>query len=198
MPIRFPEPPALSTSTLESAIASRETSSEHLAFLKTARPAWTMPHEVYHLGLNAVETDRGVDAAEPVAWRYVSSEAGKPGSTAADVQHGAGGATFAGLTQAPFVRAFAEAVQRSAADPTLGVGDFEPRLLQIPALYIVALWLKDGDPSRDVFIPLPPANSAVEPGRHYDRKAFEAALAQAASNMRQTPANQDEQGTAAP
>jgi hypothetical protein len=123
MPIRFSEPPSLSTSTLESAIASREASSEHVALLKAARPTWTMPHEVYHLGLDAVKADRGVDAAEPVAWRYLSSEAGQPAVTAASVQQGAGGATFAGLTQGPFVRAFSEAVQSSAADPNVAAGD---------------------------------------------------------------------------
>jgi hypothetical protein len=198
MTIRFSEPPVSSSRALERAMLSLEAPSDRISFLKTARPSWTMPHEVYHLGLDAVESRRGIDAAEPVAWRYLS-DPDTPASTAADIRVRTGEHEFAGLTRGPFVHAFAEAVQRLAGDPAFESGDFEPRLLQVPALYVVALWLKERDSSGDVFIPLPPANSAVEPGRRYYREQFEAALVQAASKMRRPPPNiRREPGTEAP
>ncbi|MGH3927490.1 MAG: triple tyrosine motif-containing protein, partial [Pseudonocardiaceae bacterium] len=49
----------------------------------------------------------------------------------------------------------------------LAAGDYEVRLLRIPALYFVALWLKDEKGRDDILIPLDPAPAPFEPGRSY-------------------------------
>ncbi len=46
--------------------------------------------------------------------------------------------------------------------------DFELRLLDIPSLYVVALWLHG---ARDLIVPLPPTREGLEPYAVYEEGA---------------------------
>ena len=201
MTITFREPPAAAAQVLQNAVASLEKPPPGISFLRTVAPrdiAWSTPHTVYHLGLDAIESNEGIDAAECVSWRYLSGAA-LTVPVAADVQLRAEQLVFGGLHQGPFVNGFSEEVRRASADPELQAKAYEPRLLQIPALYVVALWLHEPASTGDVFIPLRPVNPALEPGRRYSRDQLQAALLQAATKVRAAPANdRGTPGTEAP
>jgi hypothetical protein len=60
-------------------------------------------------------------------------------------------------------------------------GSFELRVLRIPALYVMALWLHGESGNRDVVIPMAPTHHLLEPGRAYEGGEFTSTLAPAAS-----------------
>ena len=51
-------------------------------------------------------------------------------------------------------------------------GNYEVRMLRVPALYVVALWLKDLDGDDDLIVPLVPAPAFLEAGRAYREAEF--------------------------
>ena len=53
----------------------------------------------------------------------------------------------------------------------------EARIVRIPALYVMALWLKDLDGDDDVVVPMAPAPPYLEANRPYTEQKFLKALA---------------------
>jgi hypothetical protein len=198
VPIVFAEPPRSAIAEVQRGTASLGTRTG-ISFLRTTAPAGeTAPaaHLVFHLGLDDVRSSRGVDAARPVAWRFVDVGGGDR-RFAADVQpvgrHGSeelneGPFDFAGVNEGPFVQGFLDAVDRARSDRDLAHQTFEGRLLQVPGAYVIALWLHEPGSEGDLFIPLAPANSAFQPGRRYGRKEFESVLERAAAAIGTAPA----------
>jgi hypothetical protein len=50
-----------------------------------------------------------------------------------------------------------QAIRKAEALPAVQQAHFEPVVLLVPALYIVALWLHAADGENDLVVPLPPA-----------------------------------------
>jgi hypothetical protein len=48
--------------------------------------------------------------------------------------------------------------------------------LRLPAVYLMALWLKDRSEDDDLLVPLAPTPPGVEPGRSYDESELFALL----------------------
>jgi len=55
-------------------------------------------------------------------------------------------------------------------------GKVEARLIRVPALYVMALWLKDLDGDDDVVVPMAPAPPFLEANRPYTEREFLKAL----------------------
>jgi hypothetical protein len=51
-------------------------------------------------------------------------------------------------------------------------GEYEARLLRIPALHVEALWLKSADAAWDRLVPLSPAPPPLRPGDVYEADLF--------------------------
>jgi hypothetical protein len=124
------------------------------------------PHDVYTVGLDALVAGRGLDAAEPVARRVLIMRADEPVATAelADAEEGSG----LSATEGPYTESTANAIAEVERWPVVAGGDYELRLLRLPAVYLMALWLKDRSADDDLLVPLAPAPPGVEPGRSYD------------------------------
>jgi len=152
-----------------------------------------VPHETFHLGLDAIRAHRGLAAAEPVGWRYLLAGHAAEPTVAAEVMQSDAGFTFAGLNDGPFVKQMLDAMRKANVQ-----GDYEPRLLRVPAVYVVAAWLKDSTGNNDLFIPLDPSNPALEPGRVYNAKEFEQALVKAADEMAEATRPDEDRGPRAP
>jgi hypothetical protein len=133
--------------------------------LQTVDPtdvALSAPHAVYHLGLDQLSGGAGLDTAEPVADRFLVMGANE---TVASAELARGGGFQA--TEGPYAEATAAAIRAAEASPELADGNYELRVLRIPGIYLMAVWLKDEDGDGDVVIPLEPAPQPLEAGRHY-------------------------------
>ena len=125
------------------------------------------PHPVYVAGLDDLAEGKLLAAAKQTGWRYLLvhgdaavGEAELSAGTRAP--KGAKSARskepqFLGLTHGPFTAATIDALHAAERLPQIEKADYEMRLLKVPAVYLVALWLH-GD-SEDILIPLgqPPA-----------------------------------------
>jgi hypothetical protein len=187
-PIKSPTPPPAALDALRSGLgqmrglAGAPAAAVASLAAETAAAPDTLPHETYHLGLDAIQAKRGVAAAEPVGWRYILGRADQPNALAAEVHSGDDGFVFAGVNEGPFNQHLTDTLRR--IESQIPGGDYEPRLLRIPALYIAAVWLKSQSPAQsDLYVPLEPSNPEVTPGRIYAAKEFEAALEKAAHSM---------------
>jgi len=79
--------------------------------------------------------------------------------------------------EGPYVESTAAAIARAEADPDLARDDYEVRVLRIPALYFMGVWLKNERGGADVLIPLDPAPSGLEAGRTFTPEDVLSALA---------------------
>jgi hypothetical protein len=125
--------------------------------------ALSAPHDVYTLGLDQLAGGAALGDARPVGRRFLVMDA-DDAIASAEVAPGGGGFQS---NEGPFVVATAAAIRDAESDPELADGLYELRLLRIPAIYLVALWLKDDHGDADVLIPLSPAPAALETGRRY-------------------------------
>jgi hypothetical protein len=123
------------------------------------------PHDVYTLGLDALAEGKGLEAAEPVGTRVLIMRAEQPVATAElDDPEGDGGLS---ATEGPFTEATATAISQVESLPAVAAGDYELRMLRLPALFLMALWLKDEAGDDDLIVPLDPAPEGIEAGRTY-------------------------------
>jgi len=122
--------------------------------------ALAAPHDVYALGLADVAAGATLAAATLVGRRFLVME----GPTAiASVEIAASGAPARfEANEGPYVAATADALARAESDPLVAAGSFELRLLRIPALYAMALWLSDDDGRSDLLFPLAPAPAPLD------------------------------------
>jgi hypothetical protein len=191
MPIRPSLPPEGALAAVTDHLGAQHSAARAMGLEQatSAGPAWSWPHPIYVLGLDAILAGHGLDAAQPVGWRFLSGGADQPAAVAAEA-HGAesDGFRFGALNYGPFngqmVRLIEDAGAGSAA-----TGDFEPRLLRVPGLQSNAVWLKDRVSGGDILIAMRPSNPALTPGRSYTAEAFVSALAEAARALAQTRAS---------
>jgi hypothetical protein len=114
-----------------------------------AAPQTSQPIRLFMLNLKDITDDSFLKKAVPVGWRYIIVG---PGPIAvADVKETGGGGPpgFASLIRGKIAERLEQAsefAQQYEAKP----GIFEPRILEIPSLYITALWLHG---PQDIFIP---------------------------------------------
>lgn len=140
--------------------------------------ALAMPHPIYTMSLADLLQRRSIDDVgdnDITGWRYLVQNQER---TVASVELAVDPET----AQLRFSQIQSEAVAEST-EATIGAaqesdvvrgGSFEIRLLRVPALYTVALWLgnPDGQPGNDLMVPLAPAPSGLEANRVYPASEF--------------------------
>ncbi len=138
-------------------------------------------HPVHNVGLDALAARRPLAEASRTGWRYLVDSGGAPvASTEVSVDAAGQPTAFAQVNEGPFVAATARALDQVERRPEVAGGDYEIRLLKVPALYVVTLWLKDLNGDRDLVVPLDPAPPYLEPGRIYTETEFLETLAEPA------------------
>jgi hypothetical protein len=133
----------------------------------------TAPHRVFTGELSTLADAEDANAAfVHTAWRMLVEEAGEV--YAAAECHGFPQAPDSSVTtelnRGPFVQATASVIAEMEGHPQFRDADYELRLLRVPALYLVALWLHGEDGGYSV--PLPPAPTPFEARRPYDIDVF--------------------------
>jgi hypothetical protein len=128
------------------------------------------PHKVFTIGLTQVAAGKGIAAAEESGWRTIILEGRNP-VAAVEFAGGGGGAAgaFKSLNQGPLVQSTASVMAMAEGLPQVQANDFEPRLLEIPAIYLVAIWLHGKE---ELFVPLEPAPDKFKPYQTYSEKDF--------------------------
>ena len=181
MAIQAPEPPDEALDAVRESLARRRPR-RRAPLLRRGPPARppsasvTAPQRVYTVGLEALAARESVErTAEPTGWRFLVEEPEQP-LVAAEVQDLTRAAVPAQVTEGAYVHSTADALRAAEALDVVREGDFELRLLRVPALYLVALWLQAPDRD-DVFVPLAPAPSPFEAGRPYSEPEFAGAAA---------------------
>jgi hypothetical protein len=124
--------------------------------------AHSEPHPVYVATLDDLASGKLLDAAKQTSWRYllVHSDAAVGEAELGARRRGAKGAKsakgseleFLGLTHGPFTGATVDALHAAERLPQIAKADYEMRLLKVPAVYLVALWLHGK--AEDILIPM--------------------------------------------
>lgn len=113
------------------------------------------PHQVFTMGLDDVVAGAGLERAQPGGWRYLVEDSGQLLASAEGDINEDGEFEVSHFTEGPFVAATDKAVKAVRKLPQLVAAGFELRLLRIPALYVMALWLHS--PAADLLVPLAPS-----------------------------------------
>lgn len=150
------------------------------------------PHEVYNLSLQALAKGDGLEAATPVGVRALITSHNEPiGAVELPDADGAAGAV---TSHGPFTQGTADALQVAEDSSDIGSGEFELRLLRVPALYLMTLWLKDREGGEDLFVPLDPAPAEIEAGSSYSWPQLGEKLRSLATQQLDLEASNEEPG----
>jgi hypothetical protein len=144
----------------------------------TEQVSLSSPHEMRHVRLDALTEGRPLDDSETTGWRYLVVAGGAAVAGAEVATDAAGGvAAFSQLNEGPFVQSTAEALRALEERPEAAAGNYEVRMVRVPALYVMALWLEDLDGDQDLVLPLAPAPAFLDTQRMYPEQEFLDALA---------------------
>lgn len=182
MPLHMPDPPPGVPDKVKSKLrAFADGSKFSTKALRGARKDQldvSTPHQVFTIGLDDIASGGGLDRAQPVGWRYLVQEGGQLIASAETTLAPDGTQEVSQFTEGPFVAATDKAVKAVRKLPQLEVAGFELRLLRIPALYVMALWLHA--PATDLLVPLAPSSIGKE-GKPMPAAEFFADLSELAS-----------------
>ncbi|GGY38697.1 hypothetical protein [Streptomyces xanthochromogenes] len=118
------------------------------------------PVQMYTVAPTGALTD-----ARPVSWRYLVRHGDEPVALAETVRDASGAHVFGQLNYGPFVAGTAAALAAAGDAGGERPGDAEVRLLHVPAVHLIAVWLHAD--SADTLVPAAPAPSGIEAGRPY-------------------------------
>jgi len=131
--------------------------------------------------LDALAQGKLLEAARQTSWRYllIQDNAAVAEAELSVGRRGAKGAAgrsleFVGLTHGPFAAATIDALDAAERLPQVASDDYELRLLKIPAVYLVALWLHGT--REDILIPMGNAPGSLKSNQPYTESAVIAAL----------------------
>ena len=127
------------------------------------------------LELNAL-ADSDLSAARSTGWHHLLATGVGRATVLARTALRNNQHTFAALSESPFADELQDRIAQLQGDPQVKAGSFDAALLQVPALHVVAIWLKDTTHHQDLIVPLAPAFPPLTAGHHYTAAQFLAAL----------------------
>jgi hypothetical protein len=120
------------------------------------------PLPVYSFPLDDLAAGKDPRSKSPVAWKYLLVTGSQPVRTANVVLTPSGGYAFASISAA-HASGIGQAILLAENSPVASKGNYEMRLVEVPALYVTALWLKNQKSKTDHFIVIPPAPNGFQP-----------------------------------
>jgi len=186
VPVNQPESPDETRQAVDRALAELARLPGSLLYALTQDESrdleLTVPHRVFSLGLSDLATAPGLEAARATGWRYLLRQGNRVVASVETVTSDPDKHEFSQFNTGPFVASTAAALEIADALPATTEHSFELRLLHVPALHTMALWLHDDD-THDLLIPLDPAPAGIEPGRAYPAEEVLRVLANNASQV---------------
>jgi len=183
MPLLIEKPPKGFEKVLDASVAEL-VGHGAVAMGTRARPAVSTPIRIHHLGADSVASGKGLAAAQPTGWLATLTTDGEVRGTIELIplkppRKGAeppAGVRFGGFTTGPLQRGLAAAMEKAAK--TVGRSKVEVSVLRAPALYLLALWLRDEKGDR--LVPIAPCPPPLKAGETYPAERALAMLAGAA------------------
>jgi hypothetical protein len=189
MPLESPKPPAAVTASLTDGLRrlpARNRNSYATETAGGAPPTVSTPYQVFTLSPQDLAGGSSLEAAKPIAWRYLLSQASQGlagGSAVEDFKEAPEVATAEVLTKdaAPqfsqlqfgwISNATQRAIAVAQALPEMRTGKYELRMFRMPAIYVDAIWLKNQDAGTDLYIPIIGIHPELEPFRPYQSDEF--------------------------
>jgi hypothetical protein len=115
------------------------------------------PQQVFTLDLTDLAAGKGLDAARPTGWRYLVQEGDNVLASAETVAGPRGEQVFSAFNESRFVDSSAKALRAVGNSPEMAQGGYELRLLNVPGLYVQALWFHQTQGRGDLLQPLAPS-----------------------------------------
>jgi hypothetical protein len=179
MPLDFKKEPAevkeavesgLSRMTKKQAFSTPNLKRAIVAGVVAPIPQQAIP--VYNMGLSELAEGKSFNTAKQNAWRYIIKQSDEVVASA-DVAVGPEGKqALAQVNEGPLVAGTIEAIKAANAQETVKNGQYEARLLMIPALYVAALWLVDTAGKLDYMMPVKPTPPFLEENKLYTIDGF--------------------------
>jgi hypothetical protein len=141
-----------------------------------------LPHPVYDVPLSDLAAGKGLANAQLTAWRYLLNDGASTAMAEVSAPKAAQPHTLSMLNRGPFISSLVHAVAAAESDASLA-GNYEVATINIPGLYVVALWLRSQTPGQGIVIPLDPAPPQLTAGQKYTEAQFADALAPAAKQV---------------
>ncbi len=141
----------------------------------TERAAAPVPEQalpVYHLGLSDIAKSPDIKISTQTGWRYTLKQNNEVLAHAETIIDPNGKNLFAGTNGGPLVNGTAKAIEAVEDQSEIKQGNFEVRLLFIPALYVSALWLADKEGKADFAMPIEPTPALLTPNKLIPLKEF--------------------------
>jgi hypothetical protein len=174
MSLNVPPPPKGGVKIISAAIANLRVGPGAAAnvMAETAPQDLTVaaPHPVYFVELTALARGELLSAVKLAGWRYILLDGERPLAAAElTVKGGDQKLEFSHMNHGPFVGSTVEGIGLAEKLDEVRVANYELRLLDIPSLYIVALWLSA---EQNLIIPLPPCPRMLTAYRTYTEEQF--------------------------
>ncbi|MFF8955627.1 hypothetical protein [Streptomyces sp. NPDC014894] len=167
MALHAPEPPATSLAAARDGVRELAAGGSIPPLARAERgaePVLTHPRRLYQIDRDDLLAGAALSAARPVLWRYTVELDGRAVAFADTMTTPDGSDVLAQVNYGPFVAGITEALE--AAERNEGTTDAESRLLHVPALHLIAVWLH-APSGEDRLLPATPAPEGMEPGRSY-------------------------------
>ncbi|MDB1089389.1 hypothetical protein PJ985_17635 [Streptomyces sp. ACA25] len=166
MPLHIPSAPAPVERSVRTALRSTAARPPHPLHHHRAalRPVMPLPLHLLSPGGDTA----GAPRTRLAGWRYLL-ELNSRAVGAAETMLTADGWAFSHFSEGPFTASTREALGQADSLPA----DYQPRLLSVPELYMLTLWLhadtgadpQEGSPAApDLLVPLAPAPPGIPPG----------------------------------
>lgn len=140
----------------------------HLMALQADNLELMAPHAVHLVRLEDLAARRPLRDSAVTGWRYLAHR-GSHVLASSEVSTSADGRAI-GLAQVnmgPYVESTAQALVDLSEHNEIRTDDYELRILKIPALCTVVLWLSPPSAVGSLFVPLAPAPDCLESDRIY-------------------------------
>jgi hypothetical protein len=130
----------------------------------TDRIELTSPLPIYTLGMDEL-TSKSLNNAQIKGWQYVAFQDDEPvGGAELDINEDSE-LRFSNLNSSPYNIESVRMIMEAEQSDIVIEKDFEARLLKIPDLYVIAVWLHNEE--EDILIPLLPTNENLESNKMY-------------------------------
>lgn len=186
MPLEVSKPPAAAERAIHSVLARIiATDADYVPALRSASArsvAISTPHRIAVLGLNHIHAGMSLrSAVREKGWRFLVLNGDKVVATVNSSISGKGKHGFSNITDGPFVSGTERAIRRAELLEAVQKGRFELRLLQVPAIHVVALWLRNLEHDDDLIMPVSPAPEPLRPYHALSTRDFVAVLSELAA-----------------